>query len=1758
MSLRRRALFFAGLFVAVSCSDAGNPLEPNPEPLPEPEEALQTLDCSVSVTGANFRCEPAQPDAGGALAAGFTNVGMQGVYVELARVSAQNLGTDTLEIGVTIKNLIPQPLGTEDGVTEDPYGVRVFFVEPPVTNPGGLLAEVANEDGTARFTAANQPYFEYDTIIKTDSVTAPRHWKLKFDPSVGPSGTIFFRVLLRTKVQYEKGWVDVTPQLDTIGVDSTTQLSAVVRNRFGTPTGQGVTWTSRDPGVASVDGDGLVTGEALGSVYIVATPTGGRAPDSALIVVNSPVVANTDSVDAVGNVTVSYPSSIGLLVNDTDADAPAQTLSVVPGTVPTAEGGTAVLAADGSFTYISFPGFIGKDTIPYTVQDSGGDQDQGVAIVNVGQRYWYLQPTAASNGTGRSDSPFNSLFSVDSASAGSEPILVRGGTGEPKDSSSVLTLKTGQPLIGEGIPADLTTTLMGGAVTVTLLEGTGASPKIIAKSGATLTLGQNNTLRGVHVASGAGAAVTGSNFGTLTLADQVLLNAAGGPALQLSTGDLNSASVFSLSSSGSATTGLSLTNVTGSLAATGGSISGSTGAAVAVSGQTASLTYGGSVTKSGAGELLSVSNSHSGTLTFNGTLTGTGGSGLVFNDADGSYNFNGTTSLSGGPRVDISNNSTGDFFFGADAEITNATGTAVSVNGAGPSVIYRGDITQNTQNQLLVAVMSQAVGDSAIFETGTLSAANGEGILLSDADGIVRFKGSTTLDGGDAGVDVISGSTGTVDFNATTIENVTGTGLEVFESAPTLTFAGSITTTVGSPVVVDGASPCGTISVSATINASGQGILVQDCSAGSVSFTGAKTLSTGANAAVTLTNNNGGSVSLTGGALSITTSTGTGILGNGAGGFGSLTVGNATINATNGPALNLTNGTLNATFGSLTSGNSATNGVSLASVNGTLNTSGGTISGATGTAFHVSGGSVAGAIGTAVSQGNNASTLVIAGGHTTGTDSLTFSGNVTATNGNGIQFTDADGNYTFTGTFNLDGSGDEGIDIAAVSNGVIHVIPAGANTAAITSPTGIAIQILGGGADLLYRGNITQASNAALLSVSGGHNGDLAFPSGTLTASNGTGLQFDNADGTYTFGGTVNLSNTVPGGDAGIDVTNNSTGTFSFPTAASITNPGTGNAISILNSAPSFTYSGGVTKTNNSVTAILISGNTGGTITFNGDATSADGDPADVARTINTGTAHGVSLVSNNAATTVSFNGGGLSITTTSGIGFNATSGTVNITGAGNAISSGTGAALVVQNATIGLSGLSFASISHSGGVNGNGIVLENTGALNGMQVTGTGNVAGSGGTITNTQGADGSTQGAGIYLNNTRAISLAFMALSGHANWAIRGNNVVGFTMNKVRITGTNGTSTTTDDGSVYFTELTGSASITGSFIDGGFEDGVLVDNTTGTLNRITFDGDTIGSASGISGDGLRLEASGSAVLNATIQNTRFARAAGDMFQHNIIGNAQSDLDFLNNTLINSHPTISGGGGGVTITAAESGDLTYDIDGNTFRGAKGVALLVNKPFGGSPGNGTMSGHIRNNVVGTAGATQNGSSEGSGIQVGLLAQGTHTTLIQNNQVYDYANFGIFVNMGGTAQSVTGLTHNGTMNATVLANTVAEPTAPAGGFAQNGFHVNAGSNDPDAYQMCVDFGHASNAASRNTINGSGALGGTDFRMRHRFDAVMRMPGYTGGVSDNAAVVTYIQNRNNNSGSTTGTASNQVTLATDGFFNTSPAGSACPQP
>ena len=156
------------------------------------------------------------------------------------------------------------------------------------------------------------------------------------------------------------------------------------------------------------------------------------------------------------------------------------------------------------------------------------------------------------------------------------------------------------------------------------------------------------------------------------------------------------------------------------------------------------------------------------------------------------------------------------------------------------------------------------------------------------------------------------------------------------------------------------------------------------------------------------------------------------------------------------------------TFSNLSSANSPTTGVNLVNLNEyVLTANGGTIQNAAGTAFNISDTSLGVNYSGNIIQANNASAVAITNHSLTGIGLVTFSGSINATNGNGLQFSNADGSYLFTGGVGLNG-GDAGIDIINDSDGSFFF----GSSVAITNPSGKAFNVTGGSGSIQYSGTI--------------------------------------------------------------------------------------------------------------------------------------------------------------------------------------------------------------------------------------------------------------------------------------------------------------------------------------------------------------------------------------------------------------------------------------------------------------------------------------------------------------------------------------------------------------------------------------------------------------------------------------------------------------------------------------------------------------
>jgi hypothetical protein len=465
---------------------------------------------------------------------------------------------------------------------------------------------------------------------------------------------------------------------------------------------------------------------------------------------------------------------------------------------------------------------------------------------------------------------------------------VSGGTGSAfrhtaAGGNVTVTGTTSLTTPGSAISVDSNTSAITFAGTTATTTGAGNAGVVSNASSGALSF----TSLAITTNAGVGLSASGGGAGSITVTNPGGSNINGAAtqpaaAIVVSNTALN-ANFTTVNCSGGANC-VSLINVTGTSALGGGALTGASGATFFVDRGTVSTTYSGNITQANNAPLLSVGGQtfqHTGTLTFTGTLSATNGTGLQFDNADGTYNFNGTTTLNGGDAgVDIfgaPSPSGGTFNFGANTSITNPTGTAFRANGL-PAVTYSGNITKSGTSPGLLVDLTNITSGTILFQTGTLSSTSsaGTGIQLSNADGTVSFNGTTTLNGGDAGVDIVNGTdnVGAITFaSGTTITNPSGTAFNFNGSSKNVNFNGNISkASAGLLVDITDQGATGITFANGTLSATaGTGINLNNVD-GTVDFNGTTTLN-GGDAGVDITTGSGGNINFAGG-TSITNPTG--------------------------------------------------------------------------------------------------------------------------------------------------------------------------------------------------------------------------------------------------------------------------------------------------------------------------------------------------------------------------------------------------------------------------------------------------------------------------------------------------------------------------------------------------------------------------------------------------------------------------------------------------------------------------------------------------------------------------------------------------------------------------------------------------------------------------------------------------------------------------------------------------------------------
>ncbi len=547
-----------------------------------------------------------------------------------------------------------------------------------------------------------------------------------------------------------------------------------------------------------------------------------------------------------GNVTATISSSHGALTFNTTGLASSATNGThsvtLTGTV------SAVNTALGTLVYNSDDTYTGSDTVSLNVNDNGntgtgGALTSGASSFQVGvvPQVWYIDNTngGAGTGAGTSADPFHSITAFN-ASAGpgtGDYIVLRTGTGTYAGDG--INLQNNQQLYGSGETLSFTNPVTG--ATVTVLNGSGARPTINVTTAGDqgIDLAQNNTIHGINILTGTGTTglddgqgANGNSVGTLTV-DHMQISGVG-QAVDIDQGGNLSVSLESLSSTGGAegvqlaATGATLS---GTFSAIGGTISGSTtagfmvgdGAGGALTGGSVAITYGGTITTTGAAHAVDIQDrvGAAGNITLSGTISHASGNGTsIFLDqnAAGTITFSGANSVLNSGTADavhLTNNAGATInFTGGGLDIDTTSGAGFLATGGGPAATTGGTVTvTGTGNHL-----TSTTGTALNITNTTIGASN---VTFQDVSANGGANGIVLNNTGATGHLAVTG-TGAANSGGT-IQNTTGAGISLTSTlSPTFNDI-NVQSTGGSGI--NGTDVTNFTLTNSTINNSGNALL---------------------------------------------------------------------------------------------------------------------------------------------------------------------------------------------------------------------------------------------------------------------------------------------------------------------------------------------------------------------------------------------------------------------------------------------------------------------------------------------------------------------------------------------------------------------------------------------------------------------------------------------------------------------------------------------------------------------------------------------------------------------------------------------------------------------------------------------------------------------------------------------------------------------------------------------------------------------
>ena len=861
-----------------------------------------------------------------------------------------------------------------------------------------------------------------------------------------------------------------------------------------------------------------------------------------------------------------------------------------------------------------------------------------------------------------------------------------------------------------------------GTITVNNLtiQGPVQSGIVLANTAATVNFTGTTTIAG-----GSNAALLANNFdGTASFAD---LDITGGAGVGIG---------ILAGSSGTLTFGAS-----SSIIDTGG-------VAFSVAASTANVTYNGNITQNTAASAVRVNAMTGGTVTFGGQITAntsTATAVSISNNTGGTFTFAGEvvagTSTATAVTLDTNTGATTTFNGGLDIDTTTGIGLLAQNGGAINVAATAGAETINSAAGQAISLLNVAAD---VTLDSVASTGGGVGVNLQDVSGAFAVEGATTISSpGFVGMAIFN-SSATVSFDDVTVTNSGNDSIRIGNNSGPISFLG--TTTVTNP---SGAASAVEISgTNGNISFADLDISLGTANTIGLNLSGAVVGAGTSISAGDFDVSGGGFAGTLGIDLSGTTGLGVVQLGdavnnNPAGQTSTI------ANVANGVRFSAATNLGDALTGGFIFGDGAvpaesliqtTGGLVLDGVlttNGRYNFRDATLVGDTSNLTTALSLYYVDDVDDGINDGTRANPGTIADAMASGADAIVLVNNAGDADDTidiflqpgGVSTLDLDPNqhlYSFRqgDTLVLPGGAPANFLLTGITSGSITnpgmgtptlTSTGGVNTVTLddnNTISGVIVQHDFGGMAIDGAGGITDF-NSSGMEIRGASIGlflDGALGTVTIDDLNiqgpvATGIMLANTSATVNFTGTTiiagpssfallanNFDGTasfadldITGGGSGIAILNGSGGTLTFDAPSSVANTGD-IAFSVGSSTANITYNGTITQ-NNAVSAVSLTGNTGGTVTFGGLIAAS------------TGAANAIELTGNTGST-VNFNNG-LAITTTSGTGFTATGGgavDIAATGAAETISSSAGQAIELNGVT---AAIALDSVVSSGGSRG-------------------------------------------------------------------------------------------------------------------------------------------------------------------------------------------------------------------------------------------------------------------------------------------------------------------------------------------------------------------------------------------------------------------------------------------------------------------------